>query len=464
MKKHIKQLLSLSLIAMTLTLSISACGGSKTSSSDPSGEEDNSKNELDISNLEDGKFYVMHNTKDSKGVEKKTFEPLYFGNGTFKEGSTTTTNKDNSRVLWYKDDFKKIPTLYYGDSLIMYTESVLDETFNFERFEDFGYSIGLCGLTKTASGRYQIKTSADANTTYPDSDASAINNLSNATVIVDSVGSMIVRADLAPDGNTSDDKSNYTSSRLTRIGTIKDLNRNGIYNVLVYEGTVQHEYNMKADVEILGSMEDVQTNDYEFIDKKILNVDIPKYFQRGYYLVNGQGLFRYYDDASYNGKVFNVDDIKKTNDFFNNPNMTTTDDQSMQETSGAPQKTVDSSTKSPITTQFEVKEPGVISLVCKFTKKDKDGNDTTEGVDISDAIVIVYAPNEPGGLQMTNDSNGNCSITFNAEKTGTYTIRYYSIGDMTPHISAAQPSEEDIKRLSKNTAQTESAETTVGSD
>ena len=74
MKKHIKQLLSLSLIAMTLTLSISACGGSKTSSSDPSGEEDNSKNELDISNLEDGKFYVMHNTKDSKGVENLSFK------------------------------------------------------------------------------------------------------------------------------------------------------------------------------------------------------------------------------------------------------------------------------------------------------------------------------------------------------------------------------------------------------
>ncbi|MBQ9245525.1 hypothetical protein IJ182_04575, partial [bacterium] len=63
--------------------------------------------------MEDGVFYVRD--------QENNCTPVYFGNGTFEEGSISTTPSDE-RVLWYKDDFEKVPTLYEGDSLIMFTK------------------------------------------------------------------------------------------------------------------------------------------------------------------------------------------------------------------------------------------------------------------------------------------------------------------------------------------------------
>ena len=99
--------------------------------------------------IKDGVFYVRHS--DS------VCEPVYFGEATFEKGSVSKI-KNDKQVLWFRDDYSRIPTLYKGESLIYYTQGLLDEQFTYERFEDFGYSIGMHGLEKTSSGRYLLHT------------------------------------------------------------------------------------------------------------------------------------------------------------------------------------------------------------------------------------------------------------------------------------------------------------------
>ena len=103
------------LITITLciaaTLSLLACGGSSNSTSQ--------KDTNYIKSLKDGVYYVRQ-----QNTNKCT--PVYFGNATFDSGSVKTSS-DAKRILWFKDDFDKIPTLYKGDSLVMHSKYKFEE-------------------------------------------------------------------------------------------------------------------------------------------------------------------------------------------------------------------------------------------------------------------------------------------------------------------------------------------------
>ena len=47
-------------------------------------------------------YYILH--------ADKTYEPVYFGEASFSSGDTTTS-PSNERVVWFREDFDKIPYL-----------------------------------------------------------------------------------------------------------------------------------------------------------------------------------------------------------------------------------------------------------------------------------------------------------------------------------------------------------------
>ena len=54
-------------------------------------------------------------------------------------------------------------------------------------------------------------------------------------------------------------------------------------------------------------MQVYESNDYEFLSSNIVKVNIPEWFNSGYYMINGLGLFRYVVGSSYDESTnFNV--------------------------------------------------------------------------------------------------------------------------------------------------------------
>ena len=241
----------------------------------------------DMKNLEDGKFYILHVGK---------YYPLYEGVASF-DRDRIASYTDDSRNLYFNDDWDNIPTMYMGDSLIYYTNENLEETVTFERFEDFGYSIGITNLSRLDSGRYAFDATEEKSedNTYinPNSDASRLLELNMSQVIIDNIGGAQLR-----------------SGNISRGGSIMGLEKDRLYSTDVYVGTNLKNYILKADTRILTSMEVTEVTNYSFLRSKILEVYIPQNFNSGYYRVDNVGVFRYVVGTSYSDNTdFNVPNV-----------------------------------------------------------------------------------------------------------------------------------------------------------
>ena len=296
-----------------ISFSLVGCGGSETKQYDETGTVP--ENFTEYNNiLEDGQYYVK-----SKNGE---YSKLYLGETTFEPGKSST-DEDFTKIVWFKEDFDKIPTLYKGDSLISYNSQILEEKFIFERYYDYGYSIGLRNLVLTPSGRYSISTKEEDEESgtpkiiaYPDGDTSEIVNYTNDIVILESLGGIKLRGAKEEDENNEDgfnenndistnensqnpNKEDNTSPLLNKAGTLSGLQKDAKYKAEIYEGTVRHEHTFTADVRILGKFEYFYSCDYEFESETIMNITIPEDWVSGYYLINGIGMFRYVAGDSY---------------------------------------------------------------------------------------------------------------------------------------------------------------------
>ncbi len=244
------------------------------------GEDDAEPTSLE--NLADGVFYISH--------EDGTFETPYIGESTLKRYSNS-----NDRILWFKDDFKNIPTFHKGDTLVYYTESVFPQEFYFERFNDLGYTIGLRGIEAYDTGRVYVTTDENSMLTYPNGDTDEINSFTNSLVIIESLGGVKLR---------SSKMNDILSDHKTLTGLVKD----NVYKAEIYVGTVRHDMDFKADVRVLGSMGTLKTSDYEFTRDKIIEIQIPEWFNEGYYFISGQGVFRYIKEGEYTHDIEQVDE------------------------------------------------------------------------------------------------------------------------------------------------------------
>ena len=274
------------LLCVTVLFSLAGCSSRRNTVEEEETEKENLKYITDAKDLEEDAFYVL---------KKGKYYPVYYGNANFGENSSKASNSSDDRTLYFMDDWENIPTLYAGDELIYHTSENLDETFVFERYEDFGYSIGISNLKRLDSGRYCFNAEQGDDDTSnlminKDSDAARLFKLNQTQVIIDNIGGAQLR-----------------SGNISRGGVIIGLSKDKLYAADVYTGTEMKSYSLKADTRMLTSMEAYSINSYSLKRSTILKINIPDYFNDGYYMINGKGVFRYVRGTSYTAKTdFNI--------------------------------------------------------------------------------------------------------------------------------------------------------------
>lgn len=254
---------------------------------------------ISVDDLQDNCYYVWHNDnqsdikKDLRGTTKK---------GVFKLCPTGLTNwKDNENIrhtIWFDtQNDSDIPTLYAGDELIYISGTDIPyEGIEWERFADYGYTIGVANLEGDQSGHYRIINSTEDGYTYyvnPESDAAQLMEFVNASeLFIDKIGSVCVRDDFVSAG-----------------GTLLGLDKDTKYVCEWYMGTYYQDFEMTADTHVFCHLEKFTTYQYEFLHSNCISITIPKWLKTGYYYVSGLGFFRYVskdDIYRYNGKAYDA--------------------------------------------------------------------------------------------------------------------------------------------------------------
>lgn len=335
-----------------------------------------------VKGLDDGGYYVVHNN-----VPKK----IYFGNATYDEGSTTTSvdpDAETDRAMWYTDDYKKIPTMYDGDVLIYYSTEELAEEFNFERYEDLGKTVGVSGLKKTKSGRYKFEVSENSKFVYPNHDTSKLLNFSQDSVILDEIGGQSIRED-----------------NVSRCGSIYGLPADKTFKCKVYGGTEVTNMNFKSDVRTFASYQDYVSNDYTFLSTNIIKVNIPKWFNTGYYCLDGEGMFRYVIGDKYDKKTdFNV--------LNNNPEENENGENSGEQKNEAFFIASNELGSKTLTATLGAAPEGTTPTTATMTVTDPDGKEFTAAEGAEGSIVLDYDASAVGEYTVTITNLGGRTYTL----------------------------------------------------
>ena len=219
------------------------------------------------SRLEDGCYYVMK--KDG------TFHRLYIGETSFG-GSPVASSVSAKRVAWFGKDADRIPTMYRGESIAYRSSAEFSEAFPVERFEDTGYTIGICGMKESGTGRYKFSTNPENMQIDMNASTGELYRLGDHTATMERIGDIELRK-----GNIS------------RAGTVVGLERGKTYATEVYIGTDVIRYSFVADVRAFVSSELCTLSDYSYTQGKTISIGFPDWFHSGYYLVGGYGIVRY---------------------------------------------------------------------------------------------------------------------------------------------------------------------------
>ncbi len=195
---------------------------------------------------------------------------------TEENGSAIATKVDEHRVVWFADDEVEIPTLYEEDELIYVTSSSVPNSYIWERYKDYGYTIGIKNLEKTDSGKYIFTKNKES--IQPISNAATMfGQFENDTAInIDKIGGTTIN-----------------ETNVSPCGSILGLGQGELYNVDTYVGTNFNALEVKADTRVFNSFEVYESSTYQLSQEGYAVITIPDYFKSGFYYLNGMGLFRY---------------------------------------------------------------------------------------------------------------------------------------------------------------------------
>ena len=209
------------------------------------------------SRLEDGSYYVMKNDG--------TFHRLYLGETSFG-GSPVASSVSAKRVAWFVKE----------KEVAFRSSTEFSESFPVERFEDTGYTIGICGMKESGTGRYKFSTNPENMQIDMNASTGELYRLGDHTATMDRIGDIELRK-----GNIS------------RAGTVVGLERGKTYATEVYIGTDVLRYSFVADVRAFVSSDLCTLSDYSYTQGKTISIHFPDWFHSGYYLVGGYGIVRY---------------------------------------------------------------------------------------------------------------------------------------------------------------------------
>jgi len=236
----------------------------------------------------DGQFYV-----ESKNTSGKTiYTAVQYGNVNWmkKYDASNTLNS-----MWFNTgEDEDIPTVKSDTKLLFHSTSIVPTEITWERYADYGYSIGVSNLYYDTSGHYYLE--SDNKKGFqgfinPDSSATALNDYKDYDrLFLDKVG------------NTKVDSESMSPS-----GSVLGLNKDKDYICSFYTGTYYQDFRLKADTRIFSHLENYTTYGYSFLHSNCIEITIPKWLKSGYYLINNYGLIRYVskdDEALYNGQAY----------------------------------------------------------------------------------------------------------------------------------------------------------------
>lgn len=234
----------------------------------------NGNTPLSNSQLEYDTYYVKDGTK---------FYKTYPVNGDAAGATTNSQAVDEAIVCYVIEDQQGYLPTHYKDELVAYKSSSSDiESVNLTRYKDLGFSFGIYNGTFDSSDNYLHFTS---------------DNLSEGSEAADIFSAYSDAKDFRL---ASIDGKPLTADKVDlSAGVIPDLKENNKYTVAFYAGTEYHEVQMKADTQMFSQYE-AYTYDSSYI-KDTPNgyaaFMTPGALKSGYYCINGEGLFRYYDHA-----------------------------------------------------------------------------------------------------------------------------------------------------------------------
>ena len=214
---------------------------------------------ITLDQLTPGNFYV-------KSGESYYLLPIEDANFEAKEYKATNdsmngmTNPTDNRLLDFTLKDAAIPTLYKNDQLIYVSNGSISE-FKWERFKDYGYSIGLSGLEISQSGKIksgeQTTVAANANI---QTGLSAL-PLSNETdLTVDKINGTAI-----------------TSQYVNDAGVITGMSKDATAQIEFYLGTAPAPITTVADTRYFKSFELYQTTKYSLSTDGYAVIEVPSY-------------------------------------------------------------------------------------------------------------------------------------------------------------------------------------------
>lgn len=261
-----------------------------------------------VDDLDTGMAYVWidedaNDIKDDleRRCDKNVFFRVMNGDYNFK-GNEAAEISEYPRSIWVRADVDdQIPTVTSKNKLIYVSETTVPEKIIFERFGDYGYTIGVSNLIPDGGDHYffcYAENDSDDYKYYVDMNSDAADLIQFETIsrlYLDKV-----------------DGKRVTKENISKGGTVTGLKKGEKYICEFYTGTYYQDFELTADIHTFGSFERFVSYDFEFLHSNCIAITIPSYFKSGYYYVNGVGIFRYVADedlGKYNGKSYdeNID-------------------------------------------------------------------------------------------------------------------------------------------------------------
>lgn len=291
-------------ILLPLCLSLSGCSIFETFEGQQDGKPNASANVYELSS---GKAYVWNDPKETDIRndlgQDRTGEPVFFtcpvGDINFK-GDELSDIDQYPRSIWISSEKdEEIPTVTSKNALLYISNTKVPEEIVFERFADYGYSIGISNMEPDGGGHYYITYAETNEDDYKysvdmKSEAAQVTQFDTIDrLFLDKVGGMEVNEETVSEG-----------------GTVLGLAKDESYICEFYTGTFYQDFKLAANIHSFGKLERFVCYDYEFLHANCIRIEIPEWFKSGYYFVQGVGLFRYVADEdleAYNGLPYDPD-------------------------------------------------------------------------------------------------------------------------------------------------------------
>lgn len=234
---------------------------------------------LTADQLEQGKIYVKDGDK---------FFECPMGTSTFSvEDDSYVDEVDESRVIMFGKDDALIPTLY-KDQQLVYITKVNPTKVYWERYEDEGYTVGVCGLTQSSTGKFTVPIEGIyflEGSTLKDAIKQESSLSIEDEIIFNKISSVKIEA-----------------PNISRAGSILGLTKDQAYSVDIYKGSDYYPVtNIIADTHVFCNFEVQESNSFEYIETDYLVVNVPETIMSGYYYLNGLGFFRYVNGSAADG-------------------------------------------------------------------------------------------------------------------------------------------------------------------